>query len=186
MCDPSGMLFLKAAASIFSFSQQVRQQRADKQVAIRRNEIAAQARREKENAENLRLRQIALRKKEKIEELAEESREARATARTAAEMVGGKGLDRVVNNYLRVEGKYRSTIEKNLEMEMAQGAINKRLFAIEQEGRQVYIPEVDTAGIFAAGAISFGGDWLEWKARQDEKELMKKRHEEMMGAIRIS
>jgi len=186
MCDPSGMLFLKAAASIFSFSQQVRQQRANRQVAIRRNEIALQARREKENAENLRLRQIALRKKEKIEELAEESREAQATARTAAETVGGKALDRVVNNYLRTEGKYRSTIEKNLEMEMAQGAINKRLFAIEQEGRQVYIPEVDTSGIFAAGAIAFGGDWLEWKARKDEKELEKKRHTQMIEAMSIS
>ena len=183
MCNPSALLFLRAAATIVSISHTIRKQRADRQVAIRRNEIALQARREKENAENLRLRQIALRKKEKIEELAEESREARATARTAAEMVGGKGLDRVVNNYLRVEGKYRSTIEKNLEMEMAQGAINKRLFAIEQEGRQVYIPEVDTAGIFAAGAISFGGDWLEWKARQDEKELMTKRHNQMMAAM---
>ena len=47
MCDPSGMLFLRAAASIFSMSQQMRQQRANRQVAIRRNEIAAQARREK-------------------------------------------------------------------------------------------------------------------------------------------
>ena len=91
-----------------------------------------------------------------------------------------------MNNYLRTEGKYKSTIEKNLEREMAQGDINKRLFAIEQEGRQVYIPEVDTAGIFAAGAISFGGDWLEWKARQDEKELQKKRHKEMIGAMKIS
>ena len=183
MCDPSGMMFLRAAAMIFSFSQQVQKQRADRNVAIRRNQIAAQARREKENAENLRLRQIALSKKEKIEELELESKEAQATARTAAETVGGAALDRVVNNYLRTEGKYKSTIEKNLEREMAQGDINKRLFAIEQEGRQVYIPEVDTAGIFAAGAISFGGDWLEWKARKDEKELMQKRHTEMITAM---
>ena len=180
MCDPSGMLFLRAAASIFSMSQQMRQQRANRQVAIRRNEIAAQARREKENAENLRLRQIALSKKEKIEELEIESKEAQATARTAAETVGGKALDRVVNNYLRTEGKYKSTIEKNLEREMAQGAINKRLFAIEQEGRQVHIPEVNTAGIFAAGAISFGGDYFEWKARKDAKTLEQKRLDEMM------
>ena len=183
MCDPSGMLFLRAAATIFSFSQQIRKQRADTQVAIKRNEMAAQARREKENAENLRLRQIALRKKEKIEEVEIESKEARATARTAAETVGGKALDRVVNNYLRTEGKYKSTIEKNLEREMAQGAINKRLFAIEQEGRQVYIPEVDTAGIFAAGAISFGGDWFEWKARKDQKKLEQQRHDEMIKAM---
>ena len=42
---------------------------------------------------------------------------------------------------------------------------------MEQEGRQSYIPEVDTAGIFAASAIEFGGDYLEWKTRKEEKEL---------------
>ena len=181
MCSPT--IIFAAARTVFTIFQSNQQSKADRAVAIRRNEIAAQARREKENAENLRLRQIAIRKKEKIEELEIESKEAQATARTAAETVGGKALDRVVNNYLRTEGKYKSTIEKNLEREMAQGAINKRLFAIEQEGRQVYIPEVDTAGIFAAGAISFGGDWLEWKARKDEKELMQKRHTEMITAM---
>ena len=71
-------------------------------------------------------------------------------------------------------------------MEAAQSDTNKRLFAIEQEGRQVYIPDVDTAGIFAAGAISFGGDWLEWKARQAQKKLEQKRHDEMMKRIKYS
>ena len=181
MCNPT--LIFAVARTAFTIFQSNQQSKSDRAVAIRRNQIAAQARREKENAENLRLRQIAIRKKEKIEELELESKEAQATARTAAETVGGAALDRVVNNYLRTEGKYKSTIEKNLEREMAQGDINKRLFAIEQEGRQVYIPEVDTAGIFAAGAISFGGDWLEWKARKDAKDLATKRHTEMIGAM---
>ena len=181
MCSPT--LIFSAAKMAFTIMSSSAQQKSDQMAAIHRNKIAAQARREKENAENLRLRQIATRKKEKIEELELESKEAQATARTAAETVGGAALDRVVNNYLRTEGKYKSTIEKNLEREMAQGDINKRLFAIEQEGRQVYIPEVDTAGIFAAGAISFGGDWLEWKTRKDEKDLATKRHSEMMAAM---
>ncbi len=183
MCNPSALLFLRAAATIVSISHTIRKQRADKQVAIRRNQIAAQAKREKVNAENLRLRQIARKKKEKIEEAQIESREARATARTAAESVGGNVLDRVVNNYLRLEGKVTSSIEKNLEAEIAQSNINKRLFNIEQEGRSVFIPEVDTAGIFTAGAIEFGGDWFEWQARKDEKEAEKKRMDLLMKSF---
>jgi hypothetical protein len=178
MCNP--LLILRAAATAFTIISSSQKAKADRNQAIHQNDIALQARREKENAENLRLRQIAIRKKEKIEETQLQSKEAQATARTAAETVGGAALDRVVNNYLRTEGKYVSTIEKNLEIEAAQSDTNKRLFAIEQEGRQVHIPEVNTAGIFAAGAISFGGDFFEWKARKDAKDLAQKRHDDMM------
>lgn len=181
MCDP--ITIIKMAATALSVAQGLQKQRAARQLAQRQNDIALEARREKENAENLRIRQIAIRKRDKKSELIIESREKQATARTAAESVGGAGLDRVVNNYLRIEGKYVSKIDKNLEMEIAQSNINKRLFAHEQEARQAYIPEVDYAGAFASTAISFGGDWFEWKARKDEKDIMKKRHEEMMKGM---
>lgn len=178
MCNPT--LIFAAARTAFTIYQSNQQAKNDRAVAQRRNEIAAQARREKENAENLRLRQIRESKFAKIEELTTEAKEARGTTLAAAETVGGAVLDRIVRNFYRTEGKYKSTIEKNLEAEAAQSDTNKRLFAIEQEGRQVYIPEVDTVGIFAAGAISFGGDWLEWKARKDAKDLAQKRHDEMI------
>ncbi len=183
MCGPQAVLFLRAAGTILSIAQSTREARAAQQQANRRNEIAAQARREKENAENLRLRQIREAKLAKVEELTEGAKEARATARTAAETVGGAALDRVINNFFRTEGKYKSTIERNLEAEAANSDTNKRLFAIEQEGRQVYIPEVNTAGIFSAGAISFGGDWLEYQAKKEAKELAQKRHDEMIKAM---
>ena len=178
MCNPT-LIFaaVRTGLTIYQSRQQAKQ---EKLVAQRRNEIAAQARREKENAENLRLRQIRESKLAKIEDITTEAKEARATALAAAETVGGGALDRVINNFYRTEGKYKSTVERNLAMEAAQSDTNKRLFAIEQEGRQVYIPEVDTAGIFAAGAISFGGDWLEWKSRKDASELAQKRHDEMI------
>lgn len=181
MCDPT--LIISAFKIAVTITNSNMKADRDRMQAIHQNKIAGQARREKENAENLRLRQIARRKKEKIEETQLQSKEAQATARTAAETVGGLALDRVVNNYLRTEGKYVSTIEKNLEMEAAQSDTNKRLFAIEQEGRQVYIPEVDTAGIFAAGAISFGGDYFEWKGRKDAKDLAQSRHDDMIRAM---
>ena len=51
---------------------------------------------------------------------------------------------------------------------------------MEQEGRQTYIPEVNTAGIFAASAIEFGGDYLEWKTRKEEKDLLQKQNDMMI------
>ena len=56
---------------------------------------------------------------------------------------------------------------------------------MEQEGRQSYIPEVDTAGIFAASAIEFGGDYLEWKAKKDKKEQDEKNMSNMLTAMEV-
>ena len=181
MCSPT--LMFAAARTAFTIVQANQEAKAERRQAQRQNEIAAQARREKENAENLRIRQIREKKLAKVEDLTIEAREKRATARTAAETVGGAALDRVINDYFRVEGKYKSQIERNLEQELAQSDQNKRLFAIEQEGRQVYIPEVNTAGIFASSAIEFGGDWLEWKTRQDEKKAEQERIDRMIEAM---
>ena len=180
MCDPTAMLALRAAGTILQISQGIKEQRAAQQQAYRQNEIAERARIQKENAENLRLRQVAIRKRNKIYDLSIEAKEKRATALTAAETVGGGVLDRVLNNYFRLEGRYRSQIEKNLELEIAQSNQNKKLFAMEQEGRQVIIPEVNTLGIFASAAGTFGNDYLEWKTKQEEKKITQNKSDNMI------
>ena len=73
----------------------------------------------------------------------------------------------------------------NLQAEIAQSNINKRLFAHEQEARTQYIPEVDIMGAFATQAIEFGGDYMEWKGRKDEKEAEEKRMSNMMVRIGV-
>tara|TARA_R100001591_G_C4328704_1_gene177508 strand:- start:116 stop:661 length:546 start_codon:yes stop_codon:yes gene_type:complete len=171
MCDPVTIAITRTALTIYQARESAK---AEREQAIRQNQIAENARIQKENAENLRIRQVAIRKKDKAFDLNIESKEKQATARAAAENVGGAALDRVVNNYLRLEGKFTSQILANLEQEIANSNQNKKLFAMEQEGRQSYIPEVDTAGIFAASAIEFGGDYLEWKTRKEEKDLKQK------------
>ena len=54
---------------------------------------------------------------------------------------------------------------------------------MEQEGRQTYIPEVNTAGIFAASAIEFGGDYMEWKTRKMEKEAQQKQTDALIEGL---
>ena len=183
MCNPAAFMFLRAAGTILSISQSTKEARAAEAQARRQNELAEKARIEKENAENLRIRQIAERKRDKAFDLAMESRERQATAITAAETVGGGVVDRALLNYLRLEGRYKSQIERNLENEIAQSNINKKLFGMEQEARTVVIPEVDTFGIFAANAIEFGGDYLEWKAKKDQKDQTEKTITDMMEIL---
>lgn len=183
MCPP---IIFALARTAFTIYQSNQEQKADRAVAQRRNEIADQARRTKEAAENLRIRQIAENKADKAYELSIQSKEAQATARAAAENVGGNVLDRVVNNYLRSEGRVRSNIERNLEAEVAQSNANKKLFALEQEGRSVYVPEVDLASSFVAGSIEFGGDYIEWSTRKKEKEAQKKANDRLFQRLELA
>ena len=184
MCNPT--LIFAAARTAFTMYSSNQEQKADRVAAQRRNEIADQARRTKAAAENLRIRQIAEKKADKAYKLSIESKEAQATARVAAETVGGGVLDRVVNNYLRSEGMLRSQIERNLDAEVAQSNQNKKLFALEQEGRSVYIPEVNWGSTFAAGAVEFGGDYVEWWSRKQEKEAERKRNDELFKRLKLA
>lgn len=122
MCDPVTIAITRTALTIYQARESAK---AEREAAIRQNQIAENARIQKENAENLRIRQVAIRKKDKAFDLNIESKEKQATARAAAENVGGAALDRVVNNYLRLEGKFTSQILANLEQEIANSNQNK-------------------------------------------------------------
>ena len=181
MCSPT--IILSAASTGLRIMSDRQEAKAEQRRAQLQGEIAENARIQKENQENLRLRQIAIRKKDKVYDLSVEAKEKRGTALAAAESVGGKALDRVINNYFRLEGKFSSQILANLEAEINQSNENKKLFALEQEARTPYIPEVDTTGIFAANAIEFGGDYLEWKTRQEEKKFRQQQMDELIKRV---
>ena len=72
MCDPVTIAITRTALTIYQARESAK---AEREQAIRQNQIAENARIQKENAENLRIRQIAIRKKDKAFDLAVESRE---------------------------------------------------------------------------------------------------------------
>ena len=76
---------------------------------------------------------------------------------------------------LRQEGKYKSSVEANLEKEFAQSQQNIKGYGVELESQTPYIPPVNTIGLLGASAINFAGSYVDWKAGQLEKDQLNKR-----------
>ena len=167
MC--SIQLAISAASAALSYQQSVQQQEAAKEQAQRQNEIAFRSRLNKERSEGLRIRQVRKGEQAKLFQAGLESKQAQATVRTAAEGFGGGVLDRLVNDYLRQEGRYNSSVLANLEAENAQSRANYELFVTNQEAQQAYIPKVQYATTFASAATAFAGDYFDYQAQQEQR-----------------
>jgi hypothetical protein len=164
-------LTLKGLGQAFSLVNSIAQQQEARRVAQENNRNAFLARLNADRSEKLRIRQVRRREQAKLYQNAIAGRQARATARTAAENIGGGVLDRLVNDYLRQEGNYNNSILSNLEAETAQSRTNFEAIALNQQARQVYVPKVDYATTFASAAFAFGQDYLDYEASQQQKRL---------------
>ena len=173
MCSPT--IVISLASNVLKFQQQRKTNRAIREQAIKQREIAEKNYRFKVAQEQLKIRQKEKQAREKAYAVDIESREKRAEARVSAETFGGGVLDRIVNDYFRQEGNYKSSVLRNLELEMAQSDQNIKGYELEKEGNTPYIPPVNTLGLFGASALSFAGSYYNWKADQVKTDALKSR-----------
>ena len=173
MCSPT--LAIQGISTAFKFVQARKEQRAIREQAIKQREIAEKNYRLKVAQEQLKIRQQEEAAVDKITQAKIEGKQLKAKAKVSAETIGGNVLDRVFEDYLRQEGKYKSSVEANLEKEFAQSQQNIKGYGVELESQTPYIPPVNTVGLLGASAISFAGSYVNWKADQLEKEELNDR-----------
>ena len=173
MCSPQ--LAVAGISQAFKFVQARNEARAVREQALRQREIAEKNYRLKVAQEQLKIRQKSEQAQDKLAESLIEARQLKAKAKVTAETIGGNVLDRVFEDYLRQEGKYKSSVEANLEKEFAQSQQNIKGYGVELESQTPYIPPVNTIGLLGASAISFAGSYVNWKADQLEKEELNDR-----------
>ena len=173
MCSPT--LAIQGISTAFKFVQARKEQKAIREQAIKQREIAEKNYQLKVAQEQLKIRQREEQAVDKITQAKIEARQLKAKAKVTAETIGGNVLDRVFEDYLRQEGKYKSSVEANLEKEFAQSQQNIKGYGVELEGQTPYIPPVNTVGLLGASAINFAGSYVNWKADQLEKEELNDR-----------
>ena len=173
MCSPT--LAISGISQAFKFVQARKEQKAIREQAIKQREIAEKNYQLKVAQEQLKIRQREEQAVDKITQAKIEARQLKAKAKVTAETIGGNVLDRVFEDYLRQEGKYKSSVEANLEKEFAQSQQNIKGYGVELESQTPYIPPVNTVGLLGASAISFAGSYVNWKADQLEKEELNDR-----------
>ena len=173
MCSPQ--LAIAGISQAFKFVQARNEARAVREQALRQREIAEKNYRLKVAQEQLKIRQKSEQAQDKLAESLIEARQLKAKAKVTAETIGGGVLDRVFEDYLRQQGKYKSSVEANLEKEFAQSQQNIKGYGVELESQTPYIPPVNTIGLLGTSAISFAGSYVNWKADQLEKEELNDR-----------
>ena len=92
-----------------------------------------------------------------------------------AETISGVSVNRLVEDFFRQEGEYKSQVLNNLQAEVFNAQQNKEAYRLNQEAQQRRIPSNNIMPSFAASAVAFGGSYFDWKAEQQEKELAKKK-----------
>ena len=173
MCSPQ--LAIAGISQAFKFVQARNEARAVREQALRQREIAEKNYRLKVAQEQLKIRQKSEQAQDKLAQSLIEARQLKAKAKVTAETIGGGVLDRVFEDYLRQQGKYKSSVEANLEKEFAQSQQNIKGYGVELESQTPYIPPVNTIGLLGTSAISFAGSYVNWKADQLEKEELNDR-----------
>jgi hypothetical protein len=145
------------------------------QQANEQNRIAKENRIRKQTAEDYKILQIRKQKLSDIAVVEMEGKQARATAFTQAETIGGASVNRLMQDFFREEGRYKSQVLNNLESEAFSAQLNKEAYALNQEAQSKPVPHSNFLPTFAASSIAFAGDYYDWKTQQTQLEVAKRK-----------
>ncbi len=163
---PPQLLFMGLSQSL-KFVQARQQNNAAIQQANEQNRIAKENRIRKQTAEDYRILQIRKRDLSKIAEVQKRAKIARAEAAAKTEMISGVSVDRLMMDFFRQEGEYKSQVLNNLDAEVFAAQQNKEAYRLNQEAQQRRIPHNNFMPTFAASATAFAGNYFDWKADQE-------------------
>ena len=167
MCSPT--LMISVASNGLKFMQAQQANRSARHAAVLQNQRARENRILKATAEDYKIRQKRKESMAKAYAMVRKGREARSTAFTASESMGGGVINKLINNYFRQEGEYKNKVLSNLKAEAFQSQRAKEAYRLGQEYQSKDIPPVEIVPTFAAGAINFSGDYFDWRASEEEK-----------------
>lgn len=179
MCEPT--LIISAVSNGLRLYSSMQEQKNKKAQQIRQNAIAKQNRINKETAENFRIRQKRHEVMAKGFEGAIEGKEQRATAVASAESVQGASVDKLMNDFLRQEGKYKNMLLNNLEAEVFASNQRKEAFFTQEEAQSTYVTDVNYLMPVATAGLNYANDYYIWKEKQEQKEMYEKYFDKAMG-----
>ena len=163
MCNPTTAL---AVVSIASTGLQYQMQKAQAQNTYtqqkRQNELAKSNAIQRYAAEQLKIRQVAERFADKEYEASRKARKTRATFITEA---GGAGLalsgstNRLLGDYYRIEGNYKSSLARNMDINISQYERNLEAIQFGQEAQSTYLTPPNSHLLFASAALNVANSY---------------------------
>ena len=175
MCSPT--LMISVASNGLKFMQAQQENRSARHAAVLQNQRARENRILKATAEDYKIRQKRKESMAKAYAMVRKGREARSTAFTASESMGGGVINKLINNYFRQEGEYKNKVLSNLKAEAFQSQRAKEAYRLGQEYNSKAIPPVDTLPSFAASSLNYASDYYAWRESEEQKKALKEQME---------
>lgn len=175
MCNPTTAL---AVVSIASTGLQYKMQKAQAQNTYnqqkRQNDLAKANAIQRYAAEQLKIRQVAERFADKEYEASRKARKTRATFITEA---GGAGLaisgstERLLGDYYRIEGNYKSSLAKNMKINYSQYERNLEAIQFGQEAQSTYLTPPNSHLLFASAALNVANSYYNLQRTKEAEDI---------------
>jgi len=171
MCGSTAALIgVQIASAGLQYKMQKQQAQNQWWQQKRQNDLAKANAIQRYAAEQLKIRQVAKRFADKEYEAARKAKKKRAEFITQA---GGAGLaisgstERLLGDYYRIEGNYKSSLEKNMNINISQYERNLEAIQFGQEAQSTYLTPPNANLLFASAALNVANSYFNLQARKE-------------------
>ena len=176
MCvEPTtAMMIASAGSQVMNYQQQKAQQKATYNAQIRQNEIAKKNAIQRYASEQLRINQEVKKTQQKGYEANLKSKKARGdfVAETSGSGLAMSGsTEALMKDYYRVEGNYMSSLNTNLDINIAQYERNLEAIQFGQESQSTYVQPPNPELLFVSSALNVANSYYSLEAQKELKGL---------------
>ena len=172
MCNPTTAIMVASAGLQYQAGKA--QQKATYAAQKRQNSIARENAIRSYATEQLKIRQVAQRFSDKEYQASRKARKTRATYITEA---GGAGLaisgstERLLGDYYRIEGNYKSSLAKNMKINYSQYERNLEAIQFGQEAQSTYLTPPNSNLLFASAALNVANSYYNLQRTKEAEDI---------------
>ena len=162
MCNPYVMVAVSLASAGLQYKVAKQQAKNTYAQQKRQNDIAKKNAIQRYASEQLKIRQTAKQFQEKGYEATLKARKKRAEFITVA---GASGLalsgstNRLLGDYYRIEGRYKSSLDRNMDINLSQHDRTMEAIQFGQESQSTYLTPPNSNLLFASAALGFANNY---------------------------
>ena len=168
MCDPATAVMIASAG--LQYKMQKAQAQNTYNAQKRQNELAKRNAIQRYAAEQLKIRQVAKKFADKEYAAARKSRKKRhefiALSGDAGLALSGS-TNRLLGDYFRIEGNYKASLEKNMNINISQYERNLEAIQFGQEAQSTYLTPPNSNLLFASAALNVANSYYSLQARKE-------------------
>ena len=173
MCNPQVAVMALSAGLQYSIAKQQAKNTYNQQ--IRQNELAKRNAIQRYAAEQLKIRQTKKQFQAKGYEATLKARKSRAEFIAGVGDASGLALsgstNRLLGDYYRIEGRYKASLERNMDINLSQHDRTMEAIQFGQESQSTYLTPPNSNLLFASAALGFANNYYNFQNRKQREDI---------------